>query len=149
MLATGAANGHCDIAAVISHQRLQPMVDELGNVTAHVVDFCVRFQKFRHRQIFASQVAHSGFVVRVGQHAHIKDIVGIKWNTALEGKGLKHQSELCIGRSHQCFDISLQLRGAQHAAVKHQRLLAHFTQQLALQFYGLDQCAMRVAGIVT
>ena len=94
VLAAGAADGHRDVAAVIAHQRMQPVAYELLNVPEHVTHLVVACQVADHWLILAGQVAQAGLVVRIRQHAHIKHEIGVYRHAALESKRFKHQGQL-------------------------------------------------------
>ena len=101
MLATGATNGDRDIAAVVPRQADQPVRQELPNVVQHLHRLGLLLQKRGHCRIAPGLVAQCRIVVRVGQHAHVKDKVGVGRNAALVRKRLKHQCELPTRRADQ------------------------------------------------
>ena len=84
--------------------------------------------------------------MRVGQHAHVKHIVGVQRYTAFEGKGLKHQGQPARRGRHQGLEISLQLRGADDAGVDDLGLFTYFREQFAFVLDRFNQCPVRVGG---
>ena len=78
-------------------------------------------------------------VVGVGQHAHIKNIIGIARNASFERKRLEHQGQLSCRRGKKRFHISLQQRASQQAGVDHMGLLAQCAQQLAFELNCVHQ----------
>ena len=139
VLATGAANGHRHVTAVIARQRFQPVIQEAMNLLLHLHHVRLGPQEGSNRFVLAGQVPQRGFVVRIGQHAHIEDVVGVGRYTALEGKGLEHQGELLARRCNQRFHVALQLRGADDAGVNDVRLITQRDQQLAFGFNRINQ----------
>ena len=89
VLPTGATNSHSDVVAVIALQGHKPVCDEVLDLLLHLRHFFKFFQLSLDRRIPSGQWAQIVFVMRVGQHAHIKDIVGIHGNAALEAKRFK------------------------------------------------------------
>ena len=59
VLATGAANGHRDITAVVPDECLQPVSNELFDVLEHVIDFRVRAQVAGNSLVLARQIAQA------------------------------------------------------------------------------------------
>ena len=90
----------------------------------HLRHICVGFQKLHHGSVFAGQRTQGGLVMGVGQHPHVKNIVGIHRNPTLECKGLEDQRQL-VGRDrYQCFDVALQLCRADETGVDDMCLVA-------------------------
>ncbi len=65
VLAAGAADGDCQVIAVVADVAGQPGVDEAGDVVAHAADFRLGFEEGDHWRIPAGQWAQLGIVVRV------------------------------------------------------------------------------------
>ena len=110
----------------------------------HLPHLGLGFEVGDHRLIPARQRTQHGVVVRVGQHAHIENIVRIDRYAALEGKGLEHQGQAAAGHGHQGLDIALELGSADEAGVDHMGLVAQVGQQFTLQLDGLHQRALLV-----
>ena len=60
----------------------------------HVIDFWLHLEEVDDGLIHAGQLSQACFVMRIGQHSHVKNIVGIQRNAAFEGKRFKHQRQL-------------------------------------------------------
>ena len=73
------------------------MADKFLNVVKHVIDFWMPAQVAGHGLVFSRKLAQTRLIVRIGQHADIKNIVSIQRNAALEGKRLKNQCQLRDG----------------------------------------------------
>ena len=139
VLTARAANGHRDVASVVLLDRRDPLLQKVLDVFLHAFDLGRLAQVVLHRCIASGERAQIRFVVRVGEHAHIENEVGIGGDAALESKGLEHQGELGGGCAHQCFDVGLQLRRSQQAGVDHMGTLAQLGQQFAFVMDGFDQ----------
>lgn len=92
-----------------------------------------------HGLVLAGEVAQARFVVRVGQHAHVEDVVRVHRDAALERERLEHQGQLPRQRGHEAFHVALQLRGADGAGVDDMRLFAQVREQFTLEFDGFQQ----------
>ena len=139
MLSARATDGYRDVASVVAVQHVQPVSQKLFNVRSHQSHVRLQVQKISHWLVQSREIPKGRLIVRVGQHAHVEDVVGIHGNAAFERKGLEHQGQLPLRRGHQTFDITLQLGGADGAGVDHVRLFAQLGQQLPLQLNDLDQ----------
>jgi hypothetical protein len=97
VLAARAADGYGHVAAVVACQRIQPVGQKPFDVIKHLRHVGVFAQGRRPPARHGPSVAAVWLVVRVGQHAHIKHIVGVHGDAALEGKRLEHQRQLAGG----------------------------------------------------
>ena len=129
-------------------QRVEPASQKLGNVLLHQIHFGLLIQELDHGRILAGELAQVGFVMRIGQHAHVEHIVGIHRHAAFEGERLKHQNHAARRHRHQALHVALQLRGPNRAGVDHMRLLAQLSQQFTLQLDGLEQGVLTVTQFV-
>ena len=147
MLAAGAADGHGHVAALVFCHGFQPLLQKLRNALLHGLHLGLRGQEIGHWRVASGELAQGGFVMRVGQHAHIKHVVGVHRHAALEGEGLEHQRHLRIGCAGELFDVGLQPHRTDRAGIHNMRFGADAEQQFALQFDGLHQVAAQLFAI--
>ena len=115
------------------------MRNEVLYLLLHLRHFLKLFQISLDRRVPSGKWAQLAFVVRVGQHAHVKHIVGIHRNAALKTKRLKHERQFGGRGADHGLDIALKLRRAQHTGVNHMGLLAQLREQVALKINGFNQ----------
>ena len=115
------------------------MADKLRDVRLHGLHIGLLAQEFLHRGIFAGKWAQTGVVERVGQHAHVKHVIGIQGQAVFEAEGLKNQRQL-VGRGfNKCLDVVLQLRPPDVAGVDHVGAFAQAAEQFTLVLNHLGQ----------
>ena len=101
MLAAGASNGDSDVAPMVPYQSLQPALKKSFNIPEHVFDLRLRLEELCNRCVPAGLLAQASFVMRIGKHAHIKNVVSVERHPTFEGERLKHQRELGGWRGDQ------------------------------------------------
>ena len=89
------------------------------------------------------------FIVGVGQHAHIKHIIGMNRNTTLEGEGLEDQGQLGLRGKDQRLDVAFKLRRLQKTGVNDVCLVSELRQQLSFFFDRFVQISFNIALRVT
>ena len=148
MLAAGAPDGHCQIAALVVLERRQPVGNEGVDLRHHLVHFGLRAQVFGHRGVAPAHRPQLANVVRVGQDAHVEDEVGVERDAVFERKALEHQRQPARVGAHQVAHPDTQLRRAQLTRVEHGGRFAHFSEQLALELDCVDQGAPAIGRLV-
>jgi hypothetical protein len=78
---------------MVAHHRRQPAFDEIDDLGLHRLHFGLHAQEIGHWRIQSGQGPELGFIVRIGQHAHIEHEVGIHRHAALEAERLEHQCQ--------------------------------------------------------
>lgn len=86
--------------------------------------------------------------MRVGQHSDVKHIVGVHWNSALEGERLENQRELPRRCWHQVLDIALKLGRPYRAGVYDMRLLTQVIELERELLADLRECPPSVCNVV-
>ena len=111
---------------------------------AHLVHAAVCVEPLGNGGVFASELFQVVFIIGIGQHANIKDVVCVNGNSTLEGERLKDQGQLCRWRKDERLDKALQLIGAQKTGVNDVRHFSKGAQDVALELDGLNEVSLWV-----
>ena len=98
-------------------------------------------EEFRDGRVAPGERAQLAHVVRVGQGAHVEDVVGIEGHAVPVGEAFEYQRQAAVGGAHQLAHPGAQLGRPQVAGVDDGRDIAQVGEQLALELDRLDEGA--------
>ncbi|ERE10059.1 hypothetical protein O166_05695 [Pseudogulbenkiania ferrooxidans EGD-HP2] len=135
VLAAGAADGHCQVAAVFLAVAGQPLGDHRLDVGYHLGHFLVAGEEVDDGLVAAGERAQLRIVIGIGQAAGVKDEIGVLRHAMLEAERFEDQRQLAAVSVDQFAHPASEGVGGQFAGVDAGAQLQHLGQHLLFQQY--------------